>query len=112
MNKQYIETLLDDGMTPEQIYQQALRIAEAKKATTEKIAAEKNKAADNVVNALSKYLEIMCGVPVNDKEKAEIKAYMNELEGIVKVALPTATKEKSNKGADQALADFLKSMGF
>ena len=63
-----IEKMLADGMTPEKIYQEALRIAEAKNAATAKIKQEKiAKTRGALLTAIGNYTEAVTGSTIDKK---------------------------------------------
>ena len=57
-----IEKMLSDGMSPEKIYQEALRISEAKDAAAAKIKKEKiAETRGELLTAIGKYTEAVSG---------------------------------------------------
>ena len=63
-----IEKMLEDGMTPEKLYQEALRIVEAKNAAAARINKEKiAKARGELLTAVGNYTEAVTGKEVDKK---------------------------------------------
>lgn len=68
-----IEKMLDDGMTPEKLYQEALRIVEAKNAAAAKVNKEKiAKARGALLTAAGNYVEAVTGKEVSKKFMEDI----------------------------------------
>lgn len=111
-----IETLLNEGMTPEKIYAEASRIAEAKAAAAEK--AKKNVADKRaaVLKALDDYTSVIIGAPMTPELHKELDDSLKIIESTVmsvdeklknKTFQKTPSKSKSD---DEILLDFLKAL--
>lgn len=111
-----IEKLLNAGMTPEKIYAEASRIAEAKAAAAEK--AEKNVADKRaaVLKALDDYTSAIIGAPMTPELHKELDDSLKYLESTVKAVdekIKNKTLQKTSsksKSDDEILFDFLKAL--
>ncbi len=122
-----IERMLDNGSTPESIYQEALRIVEAKNAAKVKMKKNINDARDKAIVAFLKYVEVLTGEKVPASEVERIKRNFAEVEEDIesmmmafspnkrkdKDAVDSAYKtEKNDKQKEQdAIQKFLKDIG-
>jgi len=75
-----IERMLDNGSTPESIYQEALRIVEAKNAAKVKMKKNIDDARDNAIKAFLKYVEALTGEKVPASEVERVKREFAEIE--------------------------------
>ena len=109
-----IEKLLNEGMTPEKIYAEASRIAEAKAAAAKK--AEKNVAEKRaaVLKALDDYTSIIIGAPMTPELHKEFDDSLKTIEASIKSVnkkiAEKQTKKTSAKSDDEILLDFLKNL--
>ena len=109
-----IEKLLNAGLTPEKIYAEASRIAEAKAAAAEK--AKKNVADKRtaVLKALDDYTSVIIGAPMTPELHKELDDSLKFIESTVKAVdekLKNKTVQKTSsksKSDDEILSDFLK----
>ncbi len=122
-----IERMLDNGSTPESIYQEALRIVEAKNAAKVKMKKNINDARDKAIVAFLKYVEVLTGEKVPASEVERIKRNFAEVEEDIesmmmafspnkrkdKDAVDSAYKtEKNDKQKEQdAIQKYLKDIG-
>ena len=117
-----IEKLLAD-FTPEEIYAEAMRIEEAKKAAEEKKAAEAAKkneeeisaARKAVVDAFGAYIKTIVGEEFTDALKNELEDTLKSYESIVKTFGGRSTRATDKAGSaptdDETLHKFLKEFG-
>jgi hypothetical protein len=115
-----IEKLLAGGATPDEIYEEALRIAEAKKAAAAKkkeIIAEKRQA---VVAAFSEYMEVLTGEKASESWARDMDRDLKEMEERVAETLSEVTRvkhlktpaaNKREKTDEEKIAEFLKKIG-
>lgn len=93
-----IERMLDNGSTPESIYQEALRIVEAKNAAKVKMKKNIDDARDNAIKAFLKYVEVLTGekVPASEVEriKREFAEIQEDIESMMSVFSPNKREEK------------------
>ena len=110
-----IEKMLEDGMTPEKLYQEALRIVEAKNAAAAKLNKEKiNTSRGELITALANYIELITNKKLDKNDLKEVE------EGFIRIEkAATATdntrervKRKSTKPTDEEkLIEFMKMIG-
>lgn len=117
-----IEKLLAD-LTPEEIYAEAMRIDEAKKAAEEKKAAEAAKkneeeisaARKAIVDAFGVYTKTLVGDEIPDTVKKDLEDTLKGYELIVKTFDNKSTREDKKAGStptdDETLHKFLKEFG-
>ena len=113
MYKEDIEKMLDDGVTPEKIYQEALRIVEAKNTAKAKIKKENvAKARGTLITAIGEYVQ---AVTEKDVDKKFIEDTMKILISIEHDAdRKCETKEckcKKELTDEDKLIRFLKELG-
>ena len=102
-----IEKLLAEGATPEQIYQEALRVVEAKSAAAKKMEQEKKNKREAAMSTMIEYMELLTGEKVSDFMKKQFEIAFEELvESTSKLAKKTETKSDDDK-----LTEFLRSIG-
>ena len=110
-----IEKMLDEGMTPEKLYQEALRIVEAKNAAAAKANKEKiDKARGELIAAISNYTETVTGKEVDKKFLEDTKKILLSIEESAPSKPATKRKEckcKRELTDDEKLAIFLKPIG-
>ena len=117
MYMEEIEKLLADGATPDEIYAEAMRIAEAKEAAATKkkeIIAEKRK---TVVQAFLEYMETLTGKEASAECAKDMERDLKEMEeranmmldAIKEVKTPAANKRE--KTDEEKIAEFLKKIG-
>ena len=115
-----IERLLSFGATPEKIYQEALRIEEAKKAAAEK--AKEMKYAESrteLLAAIANYVEAVTQKPIDKDFLRDTEDLLKEIEKrTIKISLKKEEvpqekkcKCKSQKTDDEKLIEFLKIIG-
>ena len=118
-----IEKLLAD-FTPEEIYAEAMRIEEAKKAAEEKKAAEAAKKNEEEINATRKavvdafgaYTKALAGEEIPDTLRKDIEDTLKSYELLVKTFSSKPTREDKKAGStlttdDDTLKKFLKDFG-
>ena len=118
-----IEKLLAD-FTPEEIYAEAMRIEEAKKAAEEKKAAEAAKkneekidaARKAVVDAFDAYTKALVGEEIPDTVRKDLEDTLKSYELLVKTFSSKSTREDKKAGSasatdDETLKKFLKEFG-
>lgn len=115
-----LEKILADGATPEEIYQEALRIEEAKKAAEAKIKEAKNtEVRGDLLAAIVNYVEAVTQKPI---DKDFLKGTEDLLKEIEKDAIKVSLKKednpqkkkckcKSQMTDDEKLIEFLKFIG-
>ena len=107
-----IEKLLADGATPEQIYQEALRVVEAKNAAAERREQEKKNKREAVVTSMTEYVEFLTGEKVTNFMKEQLIESLDELETFMASAINASKKIKAKSSEDDdKLQAFLKSIG-
>ena len=112
-----IEKMLEEGMTPEKIYQEALRITEAKNAATAKIKKEKiAKARGELLTAIGNYTTAVSGKEVDkkfmeDTAKILIKIEDDAVAGPKKKSTKEDCRCKKEPTDDEKLISFLKMIG-
>lgn len=108
-----IEALLNDGMTPEQLYTEAVRINEAKAAAKEKMEKKVADARDTMLNALNDYVEVLLGEKPDKELMKELddsfKVFEESVKSFDKMLKSSKTKGLSNE--DDAIWKFLKNIG-
>lgn len=125
-----IERMLDNGSTPESIYQEALRIVEAKNAAKVKMKKNIDDARDNAIKAFLKYVEVLTGGKVSASEVERIKSEFAEIQEDIesmmgafspddpiyklkldKKAKPTKDVKNDKEKERDAIQEFLKNIG-
>ena len=106
-----IEKLLADGATPEQIYQEALRVVEAKNAAVKRREQEKNSKREAVVTSMTEYVEFLTGEKVTDSMKEQLIEGLDELEALVASVINASKKIEAKSSDNDKLQAFLKSIG-
>lgn len=99
-----IEKMLDNGSTPESIYQEALRIVEAKNAAKIKMMKKNiDDARDNAIKAFLKYVEVLTGekVPASEVEriKREFAEIQEDIESMMTALSPNKREDKDAAGS-------------
>ena len=112
-----IEKMLDEGMTPEKLYQEALRIVEAKNAAAAKLNKEKiAKTRGALLTAIGEYTQAVTGKDVDKKFMEDTAKILIEIEKNAE-AEPCKTKDKCRckkeptTTDDEKLINFLKIIG-
>ena len=120
MYKEDIEKMLDDGVTPEKLYQEALRIVEAKNAAKAKIREENvTKLRVNLLTAIANYVEAVTEKPIDKDFLKDTEDLLKEIEkSVIKISLKKEgnppqkkCKCKSQMTDDEKLIEFLKAIG-
>ena len=113
MYKEDIEKMLDDGMTPEKIYQEALRMIEAKNAASAKIKKEKvAKARGTLLTAIGNYTEAVTGKDVDKKFMEDTAKILISIEDNADKKCTTKDcKCKKEHTDEEKLISFLKFLG-
>lgn len=93
-----IEKMLAGGATPEEIYQEALRIAKAKKAE-EKMNKQILEARKAMIQAFANYMEVLTGEKADAARFAEFERDFAELEKCVTRAEKHTPKTKKSAPA-------------
>lgn len=111
-----IERMLENGSTPESIYQEALRIVEAKNAAKAKMKKNIDDARDNAIKAFLKYIEVLTGekAPISEVErvKREFAEIEEDIESMMAADVKPFKDIKNDKANDQdAIQKFLKDFG-
>ena len=109
-----IEKMLDEGMTPEKLYQEALRIVEAKNAATARINKEKiAKARGALLTAIGNYTEAVTGKSVDKKFMEDTAKILISIEDNTGKKCETKEKCKCKKELtdDEKLIAFLREIG-
>lgn len=115
-----LEKILAAGATPEKIYQEALRIEEAKKAAEAK--AKEMKYAEvrkELLAAIANYVEAITQKPIDKDFLRDTEDLLKEIEkSVVKISLKKEDnppqkkcKCKSQMTDDEKLIEFLKTIG-
>ena len=94
-----IERMLDNGSTPESIYQEALRIVEAKNAAKAKMKKNIDDARDNAIKAFLKYVEVLTGEKVSASEVERIKHEFDEIQEEIEFMMEQERKDKDAAGS-------------
>ena len=105
-----IEKLLAEGATPEQIYQEALRVVEAKSAAAKKMEQEKKNKREAAMSTMIEYMELLTGEKVTDFMKKQLEIAFDEIEELIKSTSKLAKKTET-KSDDDKLTEFLRSIG-
>ena len=118
-----LEKMLEAGATPEKIYQEALRIEEAKKTAAARINKEKVDAArEKLLAAIANYVEAVTQKPIDKGFLKDTEDLLKEIEkSAIKISFkkegnPPEKKKcdckcKSQKTDDEKLIEFLKTIG-
>ena len=115
-----IEKLLAAGATPEKIYQEALRVEEAKKAAEAKVKEAKNaEVRKELLAAIANYVEAVTQKPIDKDFLKDTEDLLKEIEkSAIKVSLKKEDnpKEKrckcrSQMTDDEKLIEFMKLIG-
>ena len=107
-----IEKLLAEGATPESIYQEALRVVEAKNAAVKRREQEKNSKREAAVNAMIEYVELITGEKATDSMKKDLDKTLSEFEEMIKGFMNVKTTLTGKGSSDEdKLNAFLKSIG-
>jgi hypothetical protein len=118
-----LEKILATGATPEKIYQEALRIEEAKKAAETKVKEARNaEVRKELLAAIANYVEAVTEKPIDKDFLKDTEDLLKEIEkGAMKISLkkegnPPEKKKcdckcKSQKTDDEKLIEFLKIIG-
>jgi len=104
-----IEKLLAEGATPEQIYQEALRVVEAKSAAAKKMEQEKKK-REAAMSTMIEYMELLTGEKLTDFMKKQLEITFDEIEELMESTSKLAKKAET-KSDDNKLTEFLRSIG-
>ena len=115
-----LEKLLAAGATPEKMYQEALRIEEAKKTAAARINKEKVDAArGNLLAAIANYVEATTQKPIDKDFLKDTEDLLKEIEkSAIKISFKKEDnppqkkcKCKSQMTDDEKLIEFLKTIG-
>lgn len=106
-----IEALLNDGMTPEQLYTEAVRINEAKEAAKKKMEKKVDDARKGMLDGLYTYVEVVLGEKPDEKLTKELEESFKELEDMIKKYSSLTKPSKKSTSDDDAIVKFLKSIG-
>lgn len=106
-----IEKLLAEGATPEQIYEEALRVVEAKSAAAEKMEQEKKNKREAAVSAVIEYMELLTGEKVSDFMKKQLEVGFDEIEEFIESTSKLVKKAETRSTDDDKLTEFLRSIG-
>ncbi len=115
-----LEKILAAGATPEKIYQEALRIEEAKKAAEAKIRETKiAEVRDELLAAIVNYVEAVTQKPINKSFFRDTEDFLKEIEkSTMKASLKKEDnpqekkcKCKSQMTDDEKLIEFLRFIG-
>lgn len=106
-----IEALLNDGMTPEQLYAEAVRINEAKEAAKKKMDKKVEDARKNMLDGLYTYVEVVLGEKPDEKFIKEFEESFKELEDMIKKYSSLTKPSKKDTSDDEAINRFLKYIG-
>lgn len=115
-----IEKLLAAGATPEKIYQEALRVEEAKKAAEAKVKEAKNaEVRKELLAAIANYVEAVTQKPIDKDFLKDTEDLLKEIEkSAIKVSLKKEDipkekrcKCKSQMTDDEKLIEFMKLIG-
>ena len=107
-----IEKMLDEGMTPEKLYQEALRIVEAKNAATAKQKQEKiGKARGELLTALGNYTEAVIGKPVDKKFMEDTAKILISIEDNAEKKDKNKSKVRKELSDEEKIEKFLKLLG-
>ena len=116
-----LEKMLAAGATPEKIYQEALRIEEAKKAAEIKAQEMKNaEVRGELLAAIANYVEAVTQKPIDKSFLKDTEDLLKEIEkGAMKISLKKKEAESPQekkckckcKSDDEKLIEFLKLIG-
>ena len=116
-----LEKILAAGATPEKIYQEALRIEEAKKTAAARINKEKiAKTRGELLTAIANYVEAVTQKPIDKDFLEDTEDLLKEVEkNVVKISLKKKEDNppqkkcrcKSQMTDDEKLIEFLKTIG-
>ena len=117
-----LEKMLEAGATPEKIYQEALRIEEAKKAAEAKAKEAKNaEVRGDLLTAIANYVEAVTQKPIDKDFLKDTEDLLKEIEkrtvriSLKKEEVPQEKKYKckckSQMTDDEKLIEFLKTIG-
>ena len=122
MYKKKKKKMLDDGVTPEKLYQEALRIVEAKNTAKAKIKEENvTKARGTLLTAIVNYVETVTEKPIDKDFLKDTEDLLKEIEKhSIRISLKKegnppekkcGHKCKSQMPDDEKLIEFLKIIG-
>ena len=109
-----IEKMLAAGATPETIYQEALRIEEAKKAAEAKAKESKNaEARAKLITEIANYAEAITGESIDKKFLKDTEDLLKEIEKSANLICEKENKckKKTEKSDDEKLIEFMKMLG-
>ena len=109
-----IEKMLDEGMTPEKLYQEALRIVEAKNAAAARENKEKiTKAKVELLKAMKSYVEAVTGKPMDTDFLKSVEKELDRVEQLVnlKPAEKKCQCKNNTKSDEEKIADFMRIIG-
>lgn len=107
-----IEKMLDEGITPEKLYQEALRIVEAKNAAAAKQNEEKiNKARGELLTAIGKYTEAVIGKPIDKKFMEDTAKILISIEDNAKKKSSLKARPKKELTDEEKIEKFLRLLG-
>lgn len=115
-----LEKMLEAGATPEKIYQEALRIEEAKKAAEAKAKEAKNaEVRGELLAEIANYVEAVTQKPIDKSFLKDMEDLLKEIEKhAVRISLKKEgnppekkCKCKSQMTDDEKLIEFLKTIG-
>ena len=113
-----IKNLLEAGMTPEAVYQEALRMQEARNAAKVKLEEKKiAEARKKLEDSLMEYVELIVDDKVSTDFRKELEENLKQIEGFALHMKKEAEKEESGKrpqkkkSDEEKIIDFLRSIG-
>ena len=107
-----IEKMLDEGMTPENMYQEALRIVEARNAAAAKVNQEKiAKARGELLTAIGNYTEAVIGKPVDKKFMEDTAKRLISIEDNAEKKDKNKSKVRRELSDEEKIEKFLKLLG-
>lgn len=112
-----IKNLLDAGMTPEAVYQEALRMQEARNAAKVKLEEKKiAEARKKLKDSLTEYVELILNDKVTEDFRKELEENLKQIEGFALHMRKEAEKEETQKkpqkkNGEEKIVDFLRSIG-
>ena len=99
-------------MTPENLYQEALRIVEAKNAASAKVKQEKiEKARGELLTALGNYTEAVIGKPVDKKFMEDTAKILISIEDNAEKKDKNKSKVRKELSDEEKIEKFLKLLG-